>query len=58
MGEIYGNTDEDFDLQVIQNTYYGGEVDMGQDGFSIPMNNLNINDAEVITSIQNDYYEM
>ena len=58
LGSIYGNPDEDLDFQVLQNPYYGGEVEMGEDGFSIPMDNLNMNNTEVITSTQNDYYEM
>ena len=58
LGNIYGNPDEDLDFQVVQNPYYGGEIEMHPNEISSSMNNLNTNHIEVITSTQNDYYEM
>ena len=55
---IYGNPEEDLDFQVVQNPYYGGEVEINQNEVSIQMQDLSINNTEVITSIQNDYYAM
>ena len=56
-GDIYGE-DVDLDFHVVENPYYGGEVEMDQNGDIIPMNDINMSNKEVILSIHNDYYEM
>ena len=55
-GDVYGDLNDNVELQVAQNPYYEGEVETNHNSIRIP--NINMNDMEVITSRENDYYEM
>ena len=55
-GDVYGNVNDDLELQVVENPYYDQEVETSQGNIRIP--STNTNDVEMITSRQNDYYEM
>ena len=56
IGDVYGDLNDSLELQVVQNPYYGGEVEANQN--DIRPQNTDRNDMEMITSRQNDYYEM
>ena len=56
-GDVYGEN-VDLDFQIVDNPYYGGEVEIDQNGECVSMNDLNLNNTHIITSTQNDYYEM
>ena len=55
-GDVYGDINDDLELQVVENPYYGYEVETNHSRSRMPSTNRN--DMEVITSRQNDYYEM
>ena len=56
MGDVYGDVNDDLELQVVENPYYGDEVETNQNSTRTPSTDMN--NMEVITSRQNDYYEM
>ena len=53
---VYGDVNDDLELQVIENPYYGDELETEQPRTRTPISNMN--NIELITSRQNDYYEM
>ena len=55
-GDVYGDLNDNVELQVAQNPYYESEVETHHNSIRIPNNNMN--DMEVITTRENDYYEM
>lgn len=55
-GDVYGDMNDNLELQVVDNPYYGDELETNPNRSRIPSNTMN--DMEVITSRQNDYYEM
>ena len=54
-GDIYGDINEDPKLRIIQNPYYGSEVEMDSENEE---NSPNLNNAETVTTIKNVYYEL
>ena len=56
VGDVYGDINDDLELQVVQNPYYGDELETSHNDTGSQATNRQ--DMEVITSRQNDYYEM
>ena len=56
LGDIYGDVNDNLELQVVENPYYEceEETNRNQNRISSP----DRNNTEVITSRQNDYYEI
>ena len=62
-GDIYGDIDEDLDIQgsefqVVQNPYYGGDGDIGLENKRPKTRSRKSNETEMITKTKNVYYEM
>ncbi len=57
-GDIYGDINEEIEFQVIDNPYYGGEIELGAQRTNNARKKANLNDVEVVTSVRNIYYEM
>ena len=62
-GDIYGDIDEDLDIQdsefqVVQNPYYGGDGDIGLENKQPKKRNRKSNEVEMVTKTKNVYYEM
>ena len=60
---IYGDMDEDLEddgpeFQVIENPYYGGEVDLSREFQTGQRGGRTLNNGDIITVTQNEYYEM
>ena len=53
---IYDGPNVDIELQVVQNPYYQGEVEMGLDNAQ-QENRMGLNDTRVITTVENIYYK-
>ena len=49
-GDLYGDINEDTDLQIVQNPYYGDVMEMGDSTQAL-------NNTQVITAQTNIYYE-
>ena len=63
VGDIYGDIDEDLDIQgsdfqVVQNPYYGGDGDIGLEIKRPKDRSRKSNETEIITKTKNVYYEM
>ena len=62
-GDIYGDIDEDLDIQdsefqVVQNPYYGGDPDIGLENKKTKKRNRKSNETVMVTKTKNVYYEM
>ena len=55
-GDVYGDVSDDIELQVVENPYYGDEEETNQNSKMMPSSNME--NLKMITSRQNDYYEM
>ena len=56
VGDVHGDVNDDLELQVAHNPYYGGEIETNHSSSRMPSNNMP--DMQIITCRQNDYYEM
>ena len=56
LGDVYGDINDDLELQVVENPYYGCEVETSSNNSRVT--STNVPSMEVITSRQNDYYEI
>ena len=56
VGNVYGDIDDAMELQVVENPYYGSEIEANSTNIGI--NSSNKNDMEIFTSRKNDYYEL
>ena len=54
LGDVYGDINDDLELQVVENPYYGSEVETSPNNSRVTR--TNVPNMEVITSRQNDYY--
>ena len=55
VGDVYGDINDTIELQVVENPYYGSEVETNPTNFGIV--SIDRNDMEIFTSRQNEYYE-
>ena len=55
---IHGNNNKDPDCNVVQNPYYGGEIEMEIMQPGKTRKNVDLNNTEIVTTTKNIYYEM
>ena len=57
-GDIYGDPLEDMDLKVINNPYYGDDIEMSTPEKNNTNRNINLEDTKIVKTTHNVYYEM